>query len=254
MTQLDDNVGVLLDKLDQLGIADDTIVMFSTDNGVEKMSWPDGGSAPFRGEKNTTWEGGFRVPALVTWPGVIKPGTVINDIFAHHDWLPTLMAAVGEPDIKEKLKTGYQANGKTFKVHIDGYNQLPLLKGEGPGKRREFFYVTDDGELSAVRYKRWKIMFSRQDAIGFDVWSNPLTPLRLPLILDLRADPYEVTADQGATWGHRLWQAENFYAMYDAQAVTKPWVESFIKFPPRQTPAKFNVSDIVQKLTPTPAQ
>jgi arylsulfatase len=250
MTQLDDNVGVLLDKLDQLGIADNTVVMFSTDNGVEKMSWPDGGSAPYRGEKNTTWEGGFRVPAVVKWPGVIEPGTVINDIFSHHDWLPTLMAAVGEPDIKEKLKKGgYKANGKTFKVHIDGYNQLPLLKGEGPGKRQEFFYVTDDGELSAIRYKRWKVMFSRQDATGFDVWSRPLTPLRLPLILDIRADPYEVTADQEATWGHRLWQAENFYAMYGAQAVTVPWVESFKDFPPRQAPAKFNVSDIVQQLS-----
>jgi arylsulfatase A-like enzyme len=175
---------------------------------------------------------------------------VINDIFSHHDWLPTLMAAVSEPDIKEKLKKGgYKANGKTFKVHIDGYNQLDLLKGKGPGKRKEFFYVTDDGELSAIRYKRWKVMFSRQDAIGFDVWARPLTPLRLPLILDLRADPYEVTADQEATWGHRYWQAENFYAMYGAQAVVKPWVESFKEFPPRQAPAKFNVSDIVQQLS-----
>jgi arylsulfatase len=249
MTQLDDNVGMLLDKLDQLGIADNTIVMFSTDNGVEKMTWPDGGSAPYRGEKNTTWEGGFRVPAVVRWPGVIKPGTVINDIFSHHDWLPTLMAAVGEPDIKEKLKKGHKANGKTFKVHIDGHNQMDLLKGEGPGKRQEFFYVTDDGELSAIRYKRWKVMFSRQDAIGFDVWARPLTPLRLPLILDLRADPYEITADQEATTGHRWWQAENFYALYGAQAVVKPWVESFKEFPPRQAPAKFNVSDIVQQLS-----
>jgi arylsulfatase len=180
---------------------------------------------------------------------VIKPGTVINDIFSHHDWLPTLMAAVGEPDIKEKLQKGHQANGKTFKVYIDGHNQIDLLKGEGPGKRKEFFYVTDDGELSAIRYKRWKVMFSRQDAIGFDVWMRPLTPLRLPLILDLRADPYEITADQEATTGHRWWQAENFYALYGAQAVVKPWVESFLEFPPRQAPAKFNVSDIVQQLS-----
>ena len=139
MMELDDGVGALLDKLDELGIADNTIVVFSTDNGAEKFTWPDGGTIPFRGEKGTTWEGGFRIPQMVRWPGHIKPGTVINDIFSQEDWMPTLLAAAGEPGVKEKLLTGYEANGKTFKVHLDGYDQTDLLEGKGPGKRNEIF-------------------------------------------------------------------------------------------------------------------
>ena len=157
---MDHGVGALLDKLDELGIADNTIVVFSTDNGAEKFTWPDGGTVPFRGEKGTTWEGGFRVPMMVRWPGTVQPGTVINDIFSQEDWLPTLMAGVGEPDIKEKLLTGHQANGKTFKAHLDGYNQIDLLSGKGPGKRNEIFYFDAGGNLNALRYQDWKIHFT----------------------------------------------------------------------------------------------
>ena len=181
MTEADDHTGALLKKLDDLGIAENTIVIYSTDNGAEVFSWPDGGATPFRGEKATTWEGGFRVPAVVRWPGVIKPGTVINDIFSHQDWLPTFMAAVGEPDIKQKLLKGHEADGKNFKVHLDGYDQTALLKGEGPSKRKEIFYITDDGDLSAVRYNKWKVVFIQQKATGFDVWREPFIACALPL-------------------------------------------------------------------------
>src|SRR5208283_5323725 len=174
MTQLDDNIGVLLKKLDDLGIAENTIVIFTTDNGAEAMSWPDGGTTPFRGEKNTSWEGGYRVPFVIRWPGVIKPGTAVNDICAHEDWVTTLMAAAGVPDVKEKLLTGYQAGSMTYKVHLDGYNFMPYFQGEvQESPRREFLYWTDDGDLAALRYNRWKLMFLVQRAEGFAVWQEP---------------------------------------------------------------------------------
>ena len=192
MVEHDGHVGKLLDKLDELGIAENTIVMYSTDNGAEVMSWPDGGTTPFRGEKDTNYEGGWRVPCAIRWPGVIKPGTVSNEIFSHTDMLPTLAAAAGEPDIVEKLKKGYKSGNKTFKVHIDGYNLLPFLKGEvKENPRKGFLYWSDDGDLMALRVGNWKCTFMEQRAHGLDVWREPLVPLRAPDIYNLRSDPFE---------------------------------------------------------------
>ena len=191
MIEMDGMVGQLLKKLDDLGIADNTIVVWTTDNGAEVFSWPDGGTTPFKGEKNTNWEGGYRVPCVMRWPGVIKPGTEINHITSHEDFVPTLVAAAGEPNVKEKLLTGYQAAGKTFKVHLDGYDQRDVLAGTGPGKREEYFYWTDDGNLAGLRYDRWKMVFLEQRAEGLAVWENPLIPLRFPKLIDIKGDPFE---------------------------------------------------------------
>ena len=248
MTQLDDNVGVILKKLDDLGIADNTIVIFSTDNGAEAMSWPDGGTTPFRGEKNTSWEGGYRIPFVIRWPGVVKPGTVINDITAHEDMLPTLMAAAGVPDVKEKLLTGYQAGGMTYKVHLDGYNFLPFLKGETQeGPRHEFLYWTDDGEPAALRYNRWKMLFLEQPAHGFAVWETPFVPLRVPKLFDLHADPFERAEYEGIDYSH--WRLDRVYLIVPAAAYVGQWLTSFKEFPPRQTPASFNLSQVMKEIT-----
>ena len=226
MTQLDDNIGVILKKLDDLGIADNTIVIFTTDNGAEAMSWPDGGTTPFRGEKNTSWEGGYRVPFVIRWPGVIKPGTVINDICAHEDWVTTLMAAAGVPDVKEKLLTGYQAGTMTYKVHLDGYNLMPYLKGETQeDPRHEFLYWTDDGDLSALRYNRWKLLFLEQPAHGFAVWETPFVPLRVPKLFDLHADPFERAEYEGIDYSH--WRLDRVYLLSPSQAYVGKWLSSF---------------------------
>jgi arylsulfatase len=227
MMELDDGVGRLLDKLDELGIADNTIVIFSTDNGAEKFTWPDGGTTPFRGEKGTTWEGGFRVPMMVRWPGTVKPGTVINDIFSHEDWLPTLMAAVGEPDIKEKLLKGHKASGKTFKAHLDGYNQKDLLSGKGPGKRKEIFYFDAGGNLNAVRYKDWKVHFTIMEGAINEAFRK--TP-SWPLIVNLRMDPYEVGPD--AALYVRNFYADQMWMFVPAQALVAKFLETFKEFPP----------------------
>jgi arylsulfatase len=191
MTEYDDGIGVLLDELDKLGIAENTIVIISTDNGPMSSTWPDGGTTPFRSEKGTAWEGGFRIPTVVRWPGVVKPGTVINDIFHHMDWMPTFLAAVGEPDVKDKLLKGHKAGDKTYKVHLDGYNQLPLLSGTGPGARHEIHFITDDGDYAAFRYDKWKLAFLTQNDNGMYIWDAPYAAHRYPLITDLRADPFE---------------------------------------------------------------
>jgi arylsulfatase len=253
MTETDDHVGALLEKLDDLGIAENTIVIYSTDNGAEVFSWPDGGATPFRGEKATTWEGGFRVPAVVRWPGVVKPGTVINEIFSHQDWLPTFMAAVGEPDIKQKLLSGHEADGKNFKVHLDGYDQTALLKGEGPGARKEIFYITDDGDLSAVRYKKWKIVFTQQKATGFDVWREPFIPVRFPYLVDLRADPFERAMIPGpsgrsASYEYDKWHAQRMWALVPAQTIVGDFLKTFDEYPPRQKPGSFSVGDALSTL------
>lgn len=249
MIEFDDHIGVLLRKIDAMGIADNTLVIISTDNGAEKFSWPDGGTTPFRGEKATTWEGGFRVPAVVRWPGVIEPGTVINDIFHHMDWIPTIFSALGEPDLKEKLKKGHKAAGKKFKVHLDGYDQFALLKGEGSGTRKEVHYITDDGDYSAFRYKKWKIMFSRQDATGLDVWNQEFTNNRAPRIVDLRADPYEVYADnRGSSYKYELWWFNRAFLMVPAQAFMAKFLATFKEFPPRSKAASFSVSDALGQL------
>jgi arylsulfatase len=212
MTEHDDQVGQVLDKLKALGLEDNTIVIYTSDNGAELFSWPDGGMTPFRNEKNSNWEGGYRVPALVRWPGVIKPGTQINDITSLEDMVPTLMAAVGEPDIREKLLNGYSAAGQTFKVHLDGYNMMPFWKGEvAQSPRHEFFYWNDAGSLVGLRYDRWKIVFQEQRAHGFDVWQDPMVTLRMPKLIDLRADPFE-RADHESI-GYSKWRIEHAYPL-----------------------------------------
>jgi arylsulfatase len=248
MQELDDNVGVMLKKLDDLGIADNTIVIFSSDNGAEVMSWPDGGATPFRGEKNTNWEGAYRVPLLIRWPGVIKPGMEVNDIAAHEDWLPTLLAGAGVPDVKEKLLSGYQAGDSTYKVHLDGYNLMPYLKGEtDTDPRKEFLYWTDDGELSCLRYNRWKLVFMEQRAHSLAVWEEPLVTLRFPKLMDLNADPFERAPEEGIDYQH--WRADRVYLILPGVAYVGQWLQSFKEFPPRQTPASFNLNEVMQKIS-----
>jgi len=248
MTEFDNGIGVLLDELDELGITDNTIVIISSDNGAMQFAWPDGGTSPFFSEKATTWEGGFRVPAVVRWPGVVEPGTVINDIFHHMDWIPTFMAAVGEPDIKEKLLSGYTANDKTFKVHLDGYNQLDLLRGEGPGNRTEIHYISDDGDYAAFRYNRWKITFLSQERYGIDVWDAPYVAHRFPFITDLRADPFERALQRGNSFNYDEWHFRRSYLLVPAQVFVGQFLASFEEFPPRSAPASFSVGDALKNL------
>lgn len=246
MVELDGMVGQLLGQLETLGIADNTIVVFTTDNGAEVFSWPDGGTTPFRGEKNTSWEGGYRVPGMIRWPGVVKPGTEINDIVSHEDWVPTLVAAAGEPAIKEKLLAGYQASGKNFKVHLDGYDQRNLLAGTGPSERKEFFYWTDDGNLAGLRYDRWKLLFLEQRAEGLDVWQDPLVPLRLPKLIDLRADPFEIAQHEAGEYAK--WRVERAFLLVPAQAFVGQHLATYQQFPPRQKPGSFALDQVLQKL------
>ena len=248
MVEHDGMVGQLLDKLDQLGIADNTIVMYSTDNGAEIMLWPDGGMTPFRGEKNTQWEGGYRVPTAIRWPGVIKPGTVINEVGAHEDMLPTLLAAAGEPKIKDQLlKGGVKAIGRSYKVHLDGYNLLPALKGEGDWPRQEFLYWTDGGSLAALRYGQWKVHFLEQRAHGFDVWGEPFVELRLPKLYTLRGDPFERASHDSILYDH--WRFERAFALVPAQAFVANWLASFKEFPPRMKPASFSLDQVMEQLS-----
>ncbi|MER9363571.1 arylsulfatase, partial [Mesorhizobium sp. M0500] len=246
MAEHDGMVGQLLQQLDDLRIADNTIVLWTTDNGAEVFSWPDGGTTPFHGEKNTSWEGGYRVPGMIRWPGVTKPGTEINDIVSHEDWVPTLVAAAGEPDVKKKLLTGYEAAGKSFKVHLDGYDQHDLLAGTGPSKRKEFFYWTDDGNLSALRYDRWKILFMEQRTEGLDVWQDPLITLRLPKLFDLRADPFEIA--QRVAGDYDKWRVERGFVLVPAQAFVGQYLQTYVDFPPRQKPGSFALDQVLAKL------
>jgi arylsulfatase len=248
MTEWDDGIGVLLKELDDLGITENTVVIISSDNGAMQFSWPDGGTSPFRSEKATTWEGGFRVPCLVRWPGVVKPGTVINDIFHHMDWMPTFLAALGEPDIKEKLLKGHKAADKKFKVHLDGYNQLPLLKGEGSGARKEIHYISDDGDYAAFRYNRWKISFLTQEAIGLDVWDQSYTGHRYPFVTDLRADPFERASVRNASFAYDQWHFRRAYLMVPAQVFVGQFIASFEDYPPRGKPASFSVGDALKSM------
>ncbi|NTX17369.1 arylsulfatase [Myxococcus sp. CA056] len=247
MVEHDGHVGRLLDKLDQLGIADDTLVIYSTDNGAEVMSWPDGGSTPFRGEKDTNWEGGWRVPCVIRWPGVIEPGTVSNEMFSHTDLLPTLLAAAGEGDIVKKLERGHTAGGKTFNVHIDGYNLLPFLKGEvKENPRRGFFYWSDDGDLMALRVGAWKVVFMEQRAHGLSVWREPLAELRIPKLFNLRSDPFE-RADTDASMYYDRWFAERGFALVPAQEIVGEFLKTFERFPPRQRPASFSIDQALER-------
>jgi arylsulfatase len=253
MVEHDGHVGQLLKKLDDLGIADNTIVIYTTDNGAETFTWPDGGTTPFRGEKNTNWEGGYRVPALIRWPGVVKPGTVNNDVTSALDWFPTLVAAAGVGDIKEKLLNGYAAGSKNFRVHLDGYNLVSALKGEtDEWPRREFFYFSDDGDLVGLRYNRWKAVFAEQRSEGFDVWQNPLVPLRVPKLFDLWGDPFE-RADHESDY-YVDWRARRVFLLVPAQAYVAQFLQSFKQFPPRQKPASFSIDQVLQKLQAADAQ
>ncbi|MDU0308034.1 arylsulfatase [Rhizobium sp. 10PS4] len=246
MAEFDGMVGQLLDQLDELGIAENTIVVWTTDNGAEVFSWPDGGTTPFHGEKNTNWEGGYRVPGMVRWPGIVKPGTEINEIVSHEDWLPTLVAAAGEPDIAAKLLAGYEAAGKTFNVHLDGYNQRNLFDGTGPGARKEYFYWTDEGNLAGLRYDRWKLVFMEQRAEGLDVWQDPLITLRFPKLIDLRADPFEIA--QHAAGDYARWRVEHAFALVPAQAFVAKHLQTYVKYPPRQAPGSFSLDHVLEKL------
>ncbi len=250
MVDHDRNVGQILDYLDELGLADSTFVMYSTDNGPHSNSWPDGGTTPFRSEKNTNWEGAFRVPMIVRWPGTIKAGSYANEIVQHHDWLPTFLAMAGEPDIVEKLKTGgYQANGRTFKNHIDGYNLLPYLTGERPDSPRQiFFYFSDDGDVLGVRYDNWKIVFMEQRAPGtLQVWAEPFVPLRLPKLFNLRTDPYEFADITSNIYWE--WVLENVFVVYPAQDLTAEFIQTFKEFPPAQKAASFTIDQALEKMS-----
>jgi arylsulfatase A-like enzyme len=246
MVEMDGMVGQLLGKLDDLGIADNTIVLWTTDNGAEVFSWPDGGTTPFKGEKNTNWEGGYRVPCMMRWPGVIKPGTEINHITSHEDFVPTLVAAAGEPDVTAKLLNGYEAAGKTFKVHLDGYNQRDVLAGEGEGKRQEYFYWTDDGNLCGLRYERWKMVFLEQREEGLAVWENPLIPLRFPKLFDIKGDPFERAQTDAGEYDR--WRVEHAFALVPAQAYVAKHLQTYVDFPPRQRPGSFALDQVLAKL------
>lgn len=240
MVEHDGHVGQLLKKLDDLGIADNTIVMYSTDNGAETASWPDGGITPFHGEKGTTWEGGHRVPLVVRWPGVIKPGTKINDAIAHNDWMPTLLAAAGEADVKEKLAQGHKANGKDWKVKLDGYNWLPYFKGEEKkSPRNEYFFFGQQGDLNAIRYRDWKVHFAIFEG-------NIATDVRQvsswPLIINLKADPYEMMWKHGEM-GYLRWYADNMWIFVPTQEAIQGFFKDFDKYP-YQTNVGLNAAGI----------
>jgi len=247
MVEHDAMVGQLLAKLKELGIEDNTIVMYSTDNGSESFSWPDGGTTMFRGEKTTQWEGGYRVPTVIRWPGVIKPGTIINDIAAHEDMLPTLLAAAGDTTVTADLLKGRQVGDMTYKVHLDGYNLLPALKGGGNWPRKEFIYWTDDGSVAALRYNNWKVTFLRQDAEGLHVWQEPFTKLRAPMLTNLRMDPFELAHEIGM--GYDQWFAEHMFIFAPAAAFVGQWLQSFREFPPRQKPGSFNLDNVMEAMT-----
>ena len=249
MVEHDMHVGKLLDKLDELGIADNTIVQYSTDNGPHMNTWPDAAWSPFRGEKNTNWEGGWRVPSMVRWPGKIKADVVSNNIMHHMDWLPTYLAAAGVPDIKEQLlKGGVSAIGREYKVHLDGYNFLPYLTGqEKTSPRKEIFYFSDDGDLTALRYNDWKMIFLEQKAEAtLRAWIEPWTPLRIPLIFNLRRDPYERSYSTSNTYYD--WLLDRAFLLVPAQAYVGKFLETFKAFPPRQKAASFSLDQVMEKL------
>jgi len=253
MVEHDGHVGQVLAKLKELGLEENTIVMYSTDNGAETFTWPDGGTTMFRGEKNTNWEGGYRVPTMIRWPGVIKPSTVINDIAAHEDMLLTLVNAAGGKDVAENLKKGMTIGGRSYKVHLDGYDLGPALRGEAKEwPRREFIYWTDDGQVAALRYDNWKITFLEQKAHGLRVWQEPFTVLRAPLLTNLRMDPFE-RAEYENAMGFQRWYMERMFTIAPAGAYVGNWLQSFRDFPPRQKPGSFNLERVMEAVS-TPAK
>jgi arylsulfatase A-like enzyme len=251
MVEHDGHVGQLLKKLEDLGVADNTIVIYTSDNGAEMMSWPDGGSTPFHGEKAQNWEGAYRVPTLIRWPGVIKPGTVYNQMFAHEDVIPTL-AAAGDPDIVNECMKTCQLGGKSYHVHLDGYNLMPFFKGDAKNApREEFLYWSDDGDLFAIRVRDWKITFLESYSTGLGIWRDEFTKLRAPMIYNLRSDPFE--RGPQSSW-YDDWMAHRAYLLVPAQAVVAKWLDTFKEFPIRQRPASFSLDEVMRKLQPSGAQ
>ncbi len=242
MVEHDKAIGVVLDKLEELGIIDNTIIMYSTDNGAEKFTWPDGGTTPFAGEKGTTWEGGFRVPCAIRWPGVIEPGTVYNDIFSHEDMMPTLAAAAGEPDLVKKMLNGYKANGKTFNAHLDGYNMMPFFQGkEKESPREEIFYFDAGGNLNAIRYNNFKLHFTIMEGSIAEAYRKSPS---WPIVINLRADPYEVS------WKSALyvrWYADNMWMFVPAQELASKFLASFKEYPPVKG-SSLSVDEVVQEM------
>ena len=251
MVEHDAMVGELLAKLKELGIEDDTIVMYSTDNGAETFTWPDGGTTMFRGEKNTNWEGGYRVPTVIRWPGVIKPGTVVNEVVAHEDMLPTLLAAAGNGDVTQQLLKGASVGGRNYKVHLDGYDLGPALRGDAAWPRKEFIYWTDDGSVAALRYGNFKVTFLEQEAEGLRVWQDPFKVLRAPLLTNLRMDPFERAEHENAM-GYQRWYMEHMWAIAPAGAYVAQWLQSFREFPPRQKPGSFNLDRVMESVSQVP--
>jgi arylsulfatase len=248
MIDHDKQVGEVLNYLDELGLTENTIVIYSTDNGPHVNSWPDAGTTPFRSEKNTNWEGAFRVPSFIRWPGVVKPGTVSNEIISHLDWLPTLVAAAGDTEVKEKLLTGYQVGSKTFKVHLDGYNLVPYLSGEEEKSPRiDYFYFSDDGDLLALRYDNWKVVFAEQRATGtLEIWQEPFVQLRFPKLFNLRTDPLEKADITSNTYWD--WILDHVYLFLPAQKIVGDFLGTFVEFPPRQKAASFTIDQVLEKL------
>ncbi len=241
-------VGSLLKKLDELEISDNTIVVYSTDNGPHYNTWPDGGITPWRSEKNSNWEGAWRVPCFVRWPDKFPAGTVLNGIVSHQDWLPTLLAAAGEPGINEKLLNGHTAGRKTFNVHIDGINMLPYLMGqEEKSPRDHFFYVNDDGALVAIRIQDWKLVFQEQRAKTLALWAEPFISLRIPKMFNLRRDPFERADENSNTYWD--WVIDHAFAIYPAQRIVAAHLQSLVEHPPRQEPASFNLDRVLENLT-----
>ncbi len=252
MVEHDRHVGMLLDHLDKLGLAENTIVHYSTDNGPHMNTWPDAATTPFFGEKNTNWEGGWRVPSMVRWPGKIKAGSVSNEIMHHMDWLPTYLAAAGADDIKARLKKGgVRSIGRSYKVHLDGYNFLPHLTGkEENGRRNEIFYFGDGGELTAMRYQDWKMIFLEQkEYTTLRAWIEPWTELRIPLIINIRRDPYERAYRTSNTYYD--WLLDRAYLLVPAQGLVAEFLQTFQEFPPRQKPASFSIDQVMEKMQKT---
>jgi arylsulfatase A-like enzyme len=248
MIDHDKNVGQVLKALDDLGIANNTFVMYSTDNGPHMNSWPDGAMTPFRNEKNSNWEGAYRVPAMVRWPGKIKPGQISNEMVAHHDWLPTLVAIAGDPQVADKLAKGYRVGSMNYKVHLDGYNLVPYLTGQGDKSPREsFIYINDDQQVTGLRYDNWKMVFMEQRVPGtLRVWAEPFVTLRLPKLFNLRTDPYE-RADQTSNTYYD-WVIDHAFLFVPAQAYVAEFLTSFKEFPQRQKAASFNLEEVMQKM------
>ena len=248
MIEHDAIVGQILDAVDEMGVTDNTIIMYATDNGPHQNSWPDAGTTPFRSEKNTNWEGAFRVPAMIKWPGRIEPGTVKTGMISGLDWFPTLLAAAGDADIKDRLLAGTTIDGKDYKVHLDGYNQLPYLTGESnQSARKEFFYFNDDGAIVALRYENWKVVFQEQRATGtLEIWAEPFTPLRVPKLFDLRSDPYERADVTSNTYYD--WLLDHVFLLTPAQVEVSRFFATFEEYPPSQRAASFSVDQIQAQL------